>query len=619
MFRRSAAVSRPPVQRSVRSLALVPLLILIGALTQSAAAAAPAQTRVGEILAAVREHGDKVAPAAYEELGLMKSAPALDALEKCVAEVKRPRSFLAIFSAMRHFMETDDLANKALVTVERYARGKRETEARAAANALAGFGPKGYDAMFDVARQAEHPIARAYAVRGLRPALAERADTVSLEVVLDAWVTRVSGSEQQGEALLRVFKDAGEFDRMARFVSARKTPFQMRKLVITAMGGHRRGVDAVIDEGADEVLERGAQSKDAVLRYYAMRTMTRRGGTSRTSVVERLVKDRDPTVRRAAMLVLLRDQSRTMDPFELARDSDEIARQAAAIALAEDGRPEATGALHELLEDEDPTVRGEAIRQAGRRRDKASIPALIDRLDDESGRLRGDAQYVLTMLTGKDLGYRVGAWRTFWRTEGETFQMPTLEEARKLASEREDRKAGGETRVAFYGLDVVSNRFALVVDTSGSMQQVAYAGKTRLEIAQEQLTQTLTRIRDGVLFNVIPFANGARPMEDGLIEMDEEERENAMLFVGRLKPAGGTNVHDALAAAFDDDRIDTIYLLTDGDPSVGEIVDITALREEVARWNSIRGIRIHCIAVGKASRLLEGLAADSGGVYVQVN
>ena len=125
-------------------------------------------------------------------------------------------------------------------------------------------------------------------------------------------------------------------------------------------------------------------------------------------------------------------------------------------------------------------------------------------------------------------------------------------------------------------------------------------------------------IRDGVLFNVIPFSDNALPMEEVLIEMDDTLREDAFLFVEGLRAAGGTNVYEGLAAAFEDEVVDTIYLLTDGDPSAGAITDSTELREEVARWNSTRGIRIHSISVGKASALLKGLSEDSGGEYVEV-
>ena len=165
---------------------------------------------------------------------------------------------------------------------------------------------------------------------------------------------------------------------------------------------------------------------------------------------------------------------------------------------------------------------------------------------------------------------------------------------------------------------MISNNFALVVDTSGSMSAKVKDGKTRLDIAKEQIAGTIERIRDGVLFNVIPFSDNALPMEEVLIEMDDTLREDAFLFVEGLRAAGGTNVYEGLAAAFEDEVVDTIYLLTDGVPSAGAITDSTELREEVARWNSTRGIRIHSISVGKASALLKGLSEDSGGEYVEV-
>jgi hypothetical protein len=107
-------------------------------------------------------------------------------------------------------------------------------------------------------------------------------------------------------------------------------------------------------------------------------------------------------------------------------------------------------------------------------------------------------------------------------------------------------------------------------------------------------------------------------MEEVLIEMDDSLREDSVLYVEGLRAAGGTNVYEGLAAAFEDEYVDTIYLLTDGDPSAGAITDPLALREEVERWNSVRGIRIHCISVGKASPLLSGIADDSGGDYTEV-
>ena len=41
------------------------------------------------------------------------------------------------------------------------------------------------------------------------------------------------------------------------------------------------------------------------------------------------------------------------------------------------------------------------------------------------------------------------------------------------------------------------------------------------------------------------------------------------------------------------------------------------IREDVARWNEHRGIKIHCVSVGGSLRVLEWLAADHGGTYIK--
>jgi hypothetical protein len=88
----------------------------------------------------------------------------------------------------------------------------------------------------------------------------------------------------------------------------------------------------------------------------------------------------------------------------------------------------------------------------------------------------------------------------------------------------------------------------------------------------------------------------------------------------KLKGAlGGTNLYDAVKRAFNDPDVDTIVVLSDGEPTAGAVTDPSAIREDVARWNKNRGIVIHTIAVGGQLRVLEWLAADSGGDHVKYN
>lgn len=613
----TASLSRDRAPSTLLSL----LLLALVAANLVAPAAAQGRARVSEILSIVKDKGDRAPVALFNELGTIGTSSSFNALQQCVDEVKSEYRKRAAFTAMRHFLVDDDLGGKALSLVERTARGKKGAEARAAAAALSNFGDPAQDALMRVATGAKDDVARAHGLKGVRDELARRADVKSLDVVLEAWRSPQSGTVEHTYELIRAFNSKDAFDRLTKFVGSKKSPRPLVTAVVTAMGGHPRTAKEVVAKGAERVLIRAAQSKDPIVQYQALTAMARRGGVEDDRLVERLAKSKDPIVRRAAMVVAVRGKSDGFDPIALSQDSDAVTRQVAALALAEDGSTPAMDALHRLLGDEDPLVRGAAIQQVGRRRDVNSIPILIGRLDKETGRLRGQVRYVLTLMTAKDLGMRVGAWRSFWKAEGKDFVVPSYEEAKKKAEERQKRKSSGETRVAFYGLDIISNRFALVIDTSGSMEAKtkSYVEKTRLEVAQEQLEDTIARIQNGVLFNVIAFSGAAHPMEDGLVKMDDSTREDALFFSGDLRAGGGTNIYDALDAAFDDERVDTIYLMSDGAPSAGEITDVTTLREEIERINSVRGVVIHCIAVGQDHPLLRALAEDSGGQYVRVD
>ena len=70
--------------------------------------------------------------------------------------------------------------------------------------------------------------------------------------------------------------------------------------------------------------------------------------------------------------------------------------------------------------------------------------------------------------------------------------------------------------------------------------------------------------------------------------------------------------------AFQDQDVDTIFVLSDGEPTTGEVIDPHRIREDVRRWNKHRGIKIHTIAIGGNLEVLEWLAKDAGGTYRQM-
>jgi hypothetical protein len=69
--------------------------------------------------------------------------------------------------------------------------------------------------------------------------------------------------------------------------------------------------------------------------------------------------------------------------------------------------------------------------------------------------------------------------------------------------------------------------------------------------------------------------------------------------------------------ALRDDEIDTLYLLSDGAPSSGDMVDRARVQAAIRQLNRTRKVTIHTIGSGahKATdrAFLEGVARDAGG------
>jgi Ca-activated chloride channel family protein len=157
-----------------------------------------------------------------------------------------------------------------------------------------------------------------------------------------------------------------------------------------------------------------------------------------------------------------------------------------------------------------------------------------------------------------------------------------------------------------------------VLDTSGSMND---AGK--MEKAREALLFGVKSLHTEDHFNVISFAGEERLMESGMITADEKGRARGEEFVRKLKATGGTNINDALRAAFKQftasDRPKMLVFLTDGLPTVGE-TNITRIIEN-SRTAHVQGVRLFTFGVGYDvnTALLDKLASENGGVadYVE--
>jgi len=119
-------------------------------------------------------------------------------------------------------------------------------------------------------------------------------------------------------------------------------------------------------------------------------------------------------------------------------------------------------------------------------------------------------------------------------------------------------------------------------------------------------------------FNVVIFSSGVEKWIDGsLAAASQKNRDEAKAYIEKIGANGGTNLYGAVKEAFEDKDVDTIFILSDGEPSVGEETDPVVIREHVKAWNEHRGIVINTIQIAGQFQVLDWLAEDSGGTHVK--
>lgn len=282
-------------------------------------------------------------------------------------------------------------------------------------------------------------------------------------------------------------------------------------------------------------------------------------------------------------------------------------------------------ALTSALDDSHWSVRYEALRALAALRIPQAVPALIASMEREEPRLRHEIGGLLEDLTGKHYGQQLVAWKDWLEKEGEEPTILTekeAERARRVDDERRERESSG---AAFFGLEIHSKRMIFVLDLSRSMVEKSkghYAheeGERRIDIAKRELIHTLGVLDSTALINLISFSDKADPWKKESVPFSARMLDRATSYINKLSTDfGGTNLHAALKLAFESPDVDTIVILSDGFPSVGDIVDPKRLRMEVASWNEFRRIAIHCVALGDDIGLLRELSKDSNGEYQHV-
>jgi HEAT repeat protein len=287
-------------------------------------------------------------------------------------------------------------------------------------------------------------------------------------------------------------------------------------------------------------------------------------------------------------------------------------------------RPEAAApTLREILEgDAEVPLRVLAVASLRQLADKRSISPLITAAADRATEVATPALAALRELTAHD-EQDAAAWRLWWNTAIKDFEVkkPAI-----LAAEEPVKEAKG---TAFYGIESRSRRLMFILDRSGSMMEADAGGGTRWSAAQSETIQCITALPEGAAFNIIFFSHDYDIWSKGLMPANKQNKAAAIAWIKGLEAVGATNLFDPLARAFDlagrgtfdkayGTAFDTIYLMSDGQPNRGRIIEPAEIVKELQRMNALKLIKVHTIGVGKSHDplLMRRIAEVTGGDYV---
>ncbi len=295
-----------------------------------------------------------------------------------------------------------------------------------------------------------------------------------------------------------------------------------------------------------------------------------------------------------------------------------------------------------LIDHAEATIRENAALALAKIAVPEAIEPLVHRMEKESGRTLVRIAAALEILTRQKLGASAGAWKSWFAAEGLRYTSGQAE------------LGGGEPAVVmavsgyFHGIPQDSRSIIYVIDVSGSMMVSmtnpkfedaaqtkpipAPAGEeSRMETSKKELIHALGELPPTTKFAIVYFSTGADRWQPKMVDASPAMVKKAQKWVAELGPGGATNIHDAMESAFAlagrgaadkyyDSTVDTIFLLTDGQPFLPGGPDSTErIIQLVRRENPIKRVTVHTIGLGKGidADFLRKLASENGGVFVQ--
>lgn len=251
-----------------------------------------------------------------------------------------------------------------------------------------------------------------------------------------------------------------------------------------------------------------------------------------------------------------------------------------------------------------------------------------------------EAHRALRKLTGALIADDPEQWQQFWDKEKDNL---VVRRVKRVARNRtiSSISSGG----SFYGIPVLGSDVVFVLDTSGSMKERVQARMggpitgpksesrvrlhgTRLQVACRQTLRAVQGMPRNSKFSIVTFSGSVRVWNRRPVKIGRSSRNTAARILGRLQPNGGTNVFEALVHILEGSDVgygdvalkktDEVFVLSDGQPSAGQLTRPDEILAVVRDINTLRKVRINTVfaGTGSGSGFMKRLAEENGGVFV---
>jgi len=361
------------------------------------------------------------------------------------------------------------------------------------------------------------------------------------------------------------------------------------------------------------VLEAALADKEAFVRCAAVQALGQIPYGPAGKKIEKFARNKDVVLRTCAREALARiDPEKYEKTFFDGLEDDDPGARCAILGVVPRLFPDRAEEISvRLLDDEDWRPRIQAVDNLTAIRTKTAVDALVRASRDGRPVVAHRAMAHLQKIGDKkfDLPEQ---WDLWWKESRESFQFP---EGRPPAKDDEAAPTG----VTYNKLRVVSDHVAFVIDKSRDMTNPTAAAVMKDQRAREELDRTLSGLRGkDFVFNVHTYGTQFRSLSPKPIRLDERSQKAATRFVSGVTPDGLKSIWEVLETVVTDPTLDTVYLLSSGEPEVGLYVHWNRVTHHLKELNRFHKVVVHTVAYSDSEwyrEQLQKIAEATGGEF----